>query len=164
MQCRCRAEERSKPTIPLQRISAIEPAVIMSVFDSARTRVQTSVCHNHSDTSKDSQDSHLCNVAGVSPLRRAICLPSQRVPSCAHCLLLLLTRLLLVATHDRVAQRRFVNGAHVRSLVDALDTSNDPVSVVNFAALCSAPRYVQICQLKWTVFRCVSRFCRNLFL
>lgn len=126
---RCRMDEQNRLVIPLQRILAIDPSLFMSVFENTRIRVQNSVCQYHSEASKGSQDSysHLCSVAGVSPHRRAICLPSQRVPNCSHCLLVLLTRLLVIFSHDRNAQARFTSGGHLRLLVESLDTNNDPV-------------------------------------
>ena len=59
------------------------------------------------------------------------CTPSTRVQRCAHCVQLLAARLLAAFTQSQRALKKLLFGHHFKTLVNALEPSQDPVRVVH---------------------------------
>lgn len=90
---------------PLEILTALDPAQVMSVL------------HNSITMHK--------RIIGT----RQKCTPSTRLRQCTHhCIQILSARILVVMCHGPNVQHKVVADGHVRTLVEALDPNNSPVS------------------------------------
>lgn len=69
--------------------------------------------------------------ADLAAQKESKCTPSVRVQRCAHCVQLLAARLLAVFTQSQRALKALLFGNHFKTLVNALEPSQDPVHTHN---------------------------------